>query len=158
MSLDQIFKDRLLLLCDKLDMLPPSRFDFNKWVGNDWKGMPDLQCGTSACGMGWACTIPEFQALGLRMHASKDYNYVYGFPTVTPIDKIGRLSSNEEAMHAAYVIFGLNKNEFEFLFMPWEHSFHEYNSLEEEFGFSPLDEDATAQDLSAHIRRFVEEN
>lgn len=45
-------------------------FNLATWVGNDdvpWEGKDDLSCGTSACAMGWATTIPEFKQLGLHL-------------------------------------------------------------------------------------------
>ena len=45
-------------------------FNLATWVGNDdvpWEGKDDLSCGTSACAMGWATTIPEFKEMGLRL-------------------------------------------------------------------------------------------
>ena len=45
-------------------------FNLATWVGNDdvpWEGMDDLSCGTTACAMGWATTIPEFKQLGLHL-------------------------------------------------------------------------------------------
>jgi hypothetical protein len=57
----------LLLLADFLDKLDPARFDYTDWVGDSWEGKQDLSCGTTACAMGWACTMPEFRALGLRL-------------------------------------------------------------------------------------------
>lgn len=45
-------------------------FNLATWVGNDdvpWEGKEDLSCGTSACAMGWATTIPEFKQLGLHL-------------------------------------------------------------------------------------------
>jgi len=58
---------RLLVLAAFLDELPPERFDYTKWVGRDWGGAEDLSCGTVACALGWATTIPEFRELGLRL-------------------------------------------------------------------------------------------
>ncbi|MGH7749129.1 MAG: hypothetical protein ACREQ5_30855, partial [Candidatus Dormibacteria bacterium] len=64
---------RLLRLADFLENdVPADRFDFAHWVGKDWAGAPDLSCGTSACALGWATTIPEFQALGLKLSGPKD--------------------------------------------------------------------------------------
>lgn len=64
---------RLLVLADFLETVPASRFHMDVWVGDDWKGAADLSCGTAACAMGWATTIPEFQQLGLRLVAFSRY-------------------------------------------------------------------------------------
>lgn len=58
---------RLNVLARKLDTVPEVRFNYRRWVGSDWRGKPDLSCGTTACALGWATTIPEFVALGLRL-------------------------------------------------------------------------------------------
>ena len=60
-------KRRLLTLAALLKKLPPRRFTMRKWVGWDWSGDPTLSCGTSACALGWATTIPSLRRLGLRL-------------------------------------------------------------------------------------------
>jgi hypothetical protein len=165
MKTEQVYKDRLLFLADKLhqlDILAPQRFDFNRWVGTDWKGKQDLSCGTQCCGFGLACSLPEFQALGLRLHVDMIGNEElgtpsFGFPTVSPVgtDLHASLSARETE-HAADVIFGLNRDEFYFLFMPCENIVT-ISNMADQFGFSPLSDNATAQQLSEHIQRFVQE-
>ena len=73
---------RLQTLADFLKTVEPERFDLDYW-----RNRPDLdnllrvdaddsaaivtdeelknECGTTACAIGWACTIPEFQQSGL---------------------------------------------------------------------------------------------
>lgn len=46
--------DRLLLLADRLDTVPPEEFDIGVF-----------KCKTVACALGHAAMMPEFQALGL---------------------------------------------------------------------------------------------
>lgn len=58
---------RLLKLADFLETIPETRFDLRTWVGDSWKGKQDLSCGTTACALGWACTMPEFRKLGVRL-------------------------------------------------------------------------------------------
>ena len=60
-------KARLLKWAEFLEQLPPKRWDYGHWVGKSWQGAPDLSCGTTACALGWACTIHSFRKLGLRM-------------------------------------------------------------------------------------------
>lgn len=68
---------RLLKLCtERLDTLPPGRYDHSTWVGGDWGGKTDLSCGTTACAMGWATTIPSFRRLGLKLDPT--YKIVFG--------------------------------------------------------------------------------
>lgn len=59
--------NRLLKLADFLAKLPRNRFDYNYWVGVDWGGKQDLSCGTTACALGWAATMPTFRRLGLHL-------------------------------------------------------------------------------------------
>ncbi len=63
-----IFKFRMLYLAKFLRGLPPERFDYSSWVGDTWLKKQDLSCGTTACALGWAATIPEFRkSTGLRL-------------------------------------------------------------------------------------------
>ena len=50
--------ERLLTLAAFLDSLKPKQFNIGTW-------REDEDCGTVACAVGWATTIPEFQAAGL---------------------------------------------------------------------------------------------
>lgn len=58
---------RLLKLASFLRTLPRKRFDYTTWVGEDWQGAQDLSCGTTACALGWAATMPAFRRLGVRL-------------------------------------------------------------------------------------------
>lgn len=49
-------KERLTILADHLRTVDPEGFDLTDW-----------RCGTVACAVGHACTIPEFQAAGLGL-------------------------------------------------------------------------------------------
>ena len=49
-------KDRLEVLAKHLDGLPPETFNIGVW-----------KCRSTACAVGHACTIPEFQADGLKL-------------------------------------------------------------------------------------------
>ena len=100
-----MFKDRLELLAEKheYDHEMQARFDYNRWVGQDWKGMQDLSCQTKACSMGWACTIPAFQALGLSLEY--DFDREYGIITLSNQD--GDFEREEAAAH----LFGISKDQ-----------------------------------------------
>lgn len=79
---------RLIKLAVFLEKLPPKRFDYGVWAGNNWKGKPDLSCGTTACALGWATTIPEFKKLGLRLRRDQynDVEVVLGTRSAIRID------------------------------------------------------------------------
>ena len=61
---------RLIFLANFLDTVPKSRFDLDSWrsTTNEISDRQFLSknCGTTACAVGWACTLPQFQALGLK--------------------------------------------------------------------------------------------
>lgn len=98
-----IGNQRLLKLAALLERLPPERFNYSHWVGDDWKGKKDLSCGTTACALGWATTIPELRKLGL--HLRKDSE---GYADVV----CGRM----ENKFAGMKVFGLTFEESEALF------------------------------------------
>lgn len=60
-------KEKLLTLAAFLKTVPPERWDYSNWVNSDWQGKLDLSCGTKACALGWAATIPAFAAAGLTL-------------------------------------------------------------------------------------------
>ena len=49
-------KERLTVLANHLRTVAPENFDLSRW-----------SCGPVGCAVGHACTIPEFQAEGLRL-------------------------------------------------------------------------------------------
>jgi hypothetical protein len=65
--------DRLLKLADFLGTLDDKLFDMNQWRS---------PCGTVACAMGWAATIPEFAEAGLKLdreYSYPEFDYYAGF-------------------------------------------------------------------------------
>ena len=129
----------MLKLADFLQKLPDNRFDYNHWVGEDWKGRPDLSCGTVACALGWSTAMPSFRKLGAYID----------------FDRQVRLKGDpcSYSYTVAHKIFGLEYNEYEYLFTP-------NGFLSEDFPYfgnlkSAPDEDATAKDVAKHIRKFV---
>lgn len=89
------FKNRLLRLADLVEE-HEDRFDWSMWVGDDWEGKADLSCGTTACAMGWATTVPSLRREGL--HLDKQ-----GFP----------MMRNGEHPR---VLFGLTHEEYKAIF------------------------------------------
>lgn len=173
MDLDHTFKARLLRLADFLDTLEPARFDFNRWVGLSWGGKEDLSCGTTACGLGWATTIPEFRELGLRMlrkapeHAGSPFHVNYGFVGLAE-SKVTGDEENPSWLHvleATQKVFGLDEEQTTHLFTPCDL---EVCGCGESCGFCAreederqdrndhrLPEDAHPKMLARHIRAFV---
>lgn len=143
---------RLLLIADKLDVvatMPPARFNFARWVGHDWKGLPDLSCGTSACALGHASTIPELQALGLGLIADRrSSGHVCVF---------GKEGNFDDDLKNVADLFGLTRKEFDFLFIPFSHQGD--SALEEQenvYGRIGPGPNATAKEVADHIRAFVQ--
>jgi len=137
MNKDYVYKRRLLALADLLQKLPPKRFDYSHWVGDDWKGKQDLSCGTTACAFGWATTMPSLRRLGLVLHKSE----------VTLHKNGGYLFPSE----AAKEVFGLSYAEFEYLFVPYsERDLPKYK-----LPVSYIPDSASAKTVAAHIRNFV---
>lgn len=140
-------KERLLRLATFLDALPKERFNFRTWVGGDWKGMPDLSCGTTACALGWAATLPD---MGLTLD-----------PPDSNFDGATFMNDGREPLYAACDAFDISLSDAERLFVPQEQmepSGTDELSVEEfdEFMGRYQPEKASARDLANHIRRFVE--
>lgn len=69
---------------------------------NTWKS----DCGTTACALGWACEIPEFQKLGL---------YCYNLMYQTPVFE------TSFGYRAAALFFDISLEKIERLFCPNEY-------------------------------------
>jgi hypothetical protein len=69
-----IYKKRLLTLAKFLRTVPKKRFNMGYWAAGKFCGKVNEakhnQCGTAACAMGWACTIPAFRRAGLKLKES----------------------------------------------------------------------------------------
>lgn len=111
-------KERLLKLADFLDTVPAEKFDLRTW-----------QCGTTACAVGWACTMPEFQDEGLVL-ANR-------WPDFIPFP-----------MYIGYTCWTAVKQFFELTSVNADHLF---DAGEYEPG-------ATPQDVAVRIRRVVAED
>lgn len=127
----------LIILADALETVPEEQFDYHQWVGSGWTGDETLSCGTKACALGWATTIPKFRELGLCM---RKVTYLR-FDGTTDLQGLVGLTHNEDAgeTEAGNEIFGLNEDEFDYLFTP---------DACKDYG-------ATAKDVAQKIRRFV---
>lgn len=94
---------RLLRLADYLETVPRDRFDMNRWVGDSWGGKQDLSCGTKACAMGHAATMPFFRKLGLKLSR---FGVGTGVPAIRGV----------YGLSAAVEIFGIEWAEADYLF------------------------------------------
>jgi len=143
MNKDYVYKRRLLALADLLQKLPAKRFNYSSWVGDDWGGKSDLSCGTTACAFGWATTMPSLRRLGLVLHkVHQDISEV----------KLHKNGKYLEPDKAAREVFGLSYGEFEYLFVPYSGRELTSYKLPESY----LGDRASAKEVAAHIRKFVE--
>lgn len=135
--MNMVQAERLLMLASFLERLPPERFNFRRWASEE-----DLNsCGTTACALGWATTIPAFKELGLCLFRPKDHVWVglrqdIGNPNI---------HLSEFAERAAAAVFGVTPEQFMILFTP-----------DDEDGLSPPP-NVTAIGMAAHIRKCVAE-
>lgn len=64
-------KKRLLMLADYLETIPKKRFNLALWADGEFCGLSEEpshdKCGTAACAMGWASTLPAFRKAGLTL-------------------------------------------------------------------------------------------
>jgi hypothetical protein len=129
-------KRRLLALANLLYNMKPNRFDYTRWVGGNWGGKPELSCGTSACALGWATTMPPLRKLGLRLRKTQfDEPWVAlsGYRTL-------HLNLIDTSIRNASVVFGISTEDAEELFL----------DVRAGGGVAP-----SAKFVAASIRRFV---
>jgi hypothetical protein len=124
-----VYNRRLLKLADFLEKLPRQRFSFHSWVGPEWGGAQDLSCGTTACALGWACTIPAFQRLGARIEQGEDCVY----PDLAWKNRV-------DTYEVSRGLFGLTFTEHCRLFLP---------------GWARLGENPTPKQVAKRLRDFV---
>lgn len=156
---------RLLKLAAFLEQLDPKRFNYRRWVGDDWKGAQDLSCGTTACALGWAATMPEFQELGLRLEqvVSPDSE-----GDISPLNLVslseaalaGVVPSRREPHNgpqvAAEAVFGVKRQSYVALFCGgelWDYDVAE--PVKVLHALNPDSPAATAKKVALRIRMFV---
>ncbi len=103
---------RLLKLAAFLETVPRQRFDYGNWFNDPFdtalrarlekRGVRLPECGTTACAMGWACSVPSFKRLGLT--ATTSGTIIFG-------PALG-------GMLSARALFALEGNEPQELFLP----------------------------------------
>ena len=134
-----VSKNRLNLLANFLDALPPKKFDFAVFGNGELK--PEPSCKATGCALGWATTIPQFRRLGLYAEVDKFYTDL----TVILKDGEGTL----EDFAAAEKLFGISYDESYGLFHPSMSVRVNGKSLR-----SPSHH-ATPKKVAAHIRKFI---
>lgn len=107
MALSKIAKRRLTTLIRFMSSLPRSanrHFDMESWFSHsgdhEIKGAITQRimrdCGTTACALGWACTIPSFRKAGLHLEVgfrAPMYGGVIGLSSATRFFEITGLQS-----------------------------------------------------------------
>ena len=145
------YKKRLLALADFLDRLPAKRFQYNYWFHNDITN-PDTNpypdggpinalkhfCGTTACALGWATTMPRFRRLGLH------------WQHLTP-----RIPDNDNVFGSAAVIFGISSHEAMYLFSPNYPAYAAYGLERKGLPESSPGAEASAKEVARHLRTFA---
>ncbi len=144
-----IHTDRLLRLADFIETLPEGRFKFSYWVGATWQGAEDLSCGTTACAIGWATTMPEFRELGLRLFRNRDFAYPALIGHSLDGSNVEEWRATVEALH---FIFGIDEDAAEYLFVPG--AIDEEDRTDNEYG-TLLSRFSSASIVANRIRRFV---
>jgi hypothetical protein len=125
---------RLLKLAEFLRTVPRKKFDYRSWVGADWEGKQDLSCGTTACALGWAATMPSFRRLGMRLKTIES-----SMATTTYHGYVGLKDSNTtDSLWVAEQVFGLSYEDASRLFTPSED-----------------EEEATPKQVAKKIEQFV---
>lgn len=104
-------KERLLLLADHLENVKPNEFNMSHWWEEKTISNRNL-CKTTGCAMGHACSIPEFQKLGLRLDhgylSVSDKNVFYRTPVL----------DDKRMYEAAQELFEISYADVEYLFCP----------------------------------------
>lgn len=129
-------KERLLKLAAFLETVPPERFDYNTWAGEDWQGKPDLSCGTTACAFGWATAIPEFAAAGLKLVKNRHGSIHVELAGMAYDQETG---GYDRSLSSAVQFFDISSMDAHYLFIP-EGSMEGWEATR----------------VAQHIRNFVE--
>jgi hypothetical protein len=130
----KVYTNRLLKLADFLDKLPRKFFDYGNWAKTDGKKRVVQECGTNACALGWACTMPEFKRLG----ATLVVDFVDNDDGLYLAPRMRKENQSRFEYGVSEDVFGLSCAEHETLFRPGD------------------DEDAaTPKYVAKKIRKFV---
>lgn len=143
----RVGQKRLMLVAEKLRTVKPKRFDYNKWVGDSWKGMQDLSCGTTGCALGWASTVPALRRAGLRLGFKRDLGVVH----LAGQDPNSSVGYESVSIDAAKHVFGLTHSEARFLFIP--HG--DFDFVTKCYGLEGLSPRAKPKQLARLIERFI---
>lgn len=111
----------LQLLSEKLKtVVPADRFNLAEWFQRPVFKDIEQPCGFAGCAVGWACVMPEFNALGLRRttleeaaeEEAAEQDVLVGSPIYTDAD-----GEAHNGWYAVTRLFGLWGNEADYLFL-----------------------------------------
>ncbi len=113
-------KERLRTLAKYLKTVPDEHFYLGSWTEIDGGKIKNGQiskvgCKTTACAMGWACSIPEFRRDGLRLEKVTLGGGFYKVETLVPVYK------NCEEFKAAAEFFDIGMSNAMYLFSAAEY-------------------------------------
>lgn len=139
---------RLTILAEYLKEVKPQQFFYGDFVDGECALTEDgkqLSCGTTACAIGHVPVIPEFRRLGVRFGVEEDDDY----RSLEPMLKMDGKFIMTSWEDVGETIFGLDRDEFYYLFMPAERFGHS-NGLLPSPGYN-----ASAKTVAKHILKFV---
>ena len=142
-----IYLKRLERLAAHVATRKPERFDFARWVGDNWKGAQDLSCGTTGCAWGHAPSLPFFQRLGVKLKND------FGASVVLEGSSDG--DGNElQGLSAAEKVFNLTEVEALHIFAPYSR-FTAKDTEGYTKTYTLLHKEATPKQWAKHARRFI---
>lgn len=107
--------NRLEKLYTFLGTVNPKKFNFVSWAVSK-SGKPDVNvCGTTACALGWAGSMPEFRKRGLRLEWDTYAGIAEAEVCLPANDGSGEYFYGEDA---GAEFFGLSFREAWYLFIP----------------------------------------
>lgn len=147
-TISKVGKARLQLLIRKLEKLQPRRFNYAHWVDRfTWQRKPDLSCGTTACAMGWATTIPSLRKLGLRLNDAG--NVVLAYRNSAAVPSCDTRARAYGGQFAAAKIFTIDESIASLLFLPDARNFVAGEEIVAPAWY------ATPKQVAKHIRRVL---
>lgn len=144
---------RLLYLADQLEKIPRKKFDFRSWSALDGESLIDERgdeaarsrfkaCGTTACAIGWAASMPKFRRLKFKLSREGEPSFVCSTEKHPgPQEYLG--------LGAISALFEISSDAAIFLFMPVGAAYP-VSTL----GMG-LPKTATPKQVAARIRKFV---
>lgn len=127
---------RLIELANFLDSVPRKKFNYDMFCNGTAHELSDKQCNTAGCALGWACTMPTFEKLGLILNGNN----------VTL-----KHDRNYDSYEVAALVFGLTPEESKYLFLPG-YQIKGYTREFEDDGENKV----SPREVAAHIRKFVQ--